>query len=109
MTRGLGVWLGWGLILVSAVLYGYAVWSAVGNVLVLPDFAAQLGLTVNVLGWFWLILQVALPVGIAAIALLLGRKRPILVRALILLAGVAITSVLAIDVVYSIPQTSYFG
>lgn len=90
-------------------LYAYAVWAAVGNVLLLPQFAASLGLNISPTGWFWLSFQVALPVGIAALALLLGRKRRLPIRALLLVAGVTVVSVISIDIAHTIAQSSYFG
>lgn len=107
--RGLLYWLGWVFIVVSAVLYGYAIWSAVGNLILFPQFAASLGLGLTWAGWFWLILQITLPVLIAGFAVLIGRKQTVPMRALILIAGVALVSVLSIDIMHSIPQTSYFG
>lgn len=102
-------WPGWFVIVLATVMYAYAVWSAVGNIILFPDFAAAIGLSVSTIGWVWLSIQVALPFVVAAGALMLGRKRPVVIRALILLAGVALVSVLSIDIMHSIPQSSYFG
>jgi hypothetical protein len=101
--------LGWIVIVVSVTLYAYAVWSAVGNMILFPQFAAAIGLGMSASGWFWLIVQVALPFLIVTAALLLGRRRNLLVRGIILLVGVAVVSVLSIDIMHSIPQSSYFG
>lgn len=108
-SRGIGFWISWVVIALAAVLYAYGVWAAVGNVLVLPEFAARLGLKVSALGWFWLTVQIALPLLIAGVALLLGRKRAVHVRALLFAAGVAVVAVLSIDITHSVPQISYFG
>lgn len=102
-------WFGWVGIILAAVLYVYAMWSAVGNVILLPQSAAGFGLEISAYGWFWLILQLILPAVLAALALLLGRKRPVPVRALLLLTGVAVLSVFSIDMANSIPVTTYFG
>jgi hypothetical protein len=108
-SRPILTWSGWLFIALSAMLYAYAVWSAIGNVILFPQFADAIGLGMSAMGWFWLIAQVALPFLIMSAALVLGRKRNILVRGLILLVGVAVLSVLTIDIMHSIPQSRYFG
>jgi len=100
---------GWMLIIASLTLYGYALWSAVGNVILFPQFAAAIGLGISPNGWVWLIVQMMIPPVVLSLALVLGRKRGIVLRGLILLVGVAVVSVLTIDVMHSIPQSSYFG
>lgn len=107
--KGLGFWLSWVGIAFASILYAYAIWSAIGNLLLLPQSAAGFGLSIGAYGWFWLVLQLLLPVIIAALAVVVGRKRSLPVRMLILMTGVTVLSVLSIDMANSIPVTSYFG
>lgn len=102
-------WASWGVIALTLVLYAYAVWAAIGNVLLLPQFAGSLGLGISATGWFWLSFQVALPLLIALAALILGRRRSLPTRALLLVAGVTLVSVISIDIAHSIPQSSFFA
>lgn len=107
--RGAAFWFAWFGILLAVALYAYAIWSAIGNIILLPQSAAGFGLTVGAYGWFWLILQLSLPAIIAGVALILGRKKTLPLRAIILLSGVAALSVFSIDMANSIPVTTYFG
>lgn len=107
--KTVGFWLSWIGIAVAAGLYVYAIWSAIGNIILLPKSAAGFGLTVGAYGWFWLILQLVLPVLIAALAVLIGRKHSLPLRMLLLFSGIAVLSVFSIDMANSIPITSYFG
>lgn len=107
--KTVGFWVSWVGITVAAGLYIYALWSAIGNIILLPQSAAGFGLTVSPYGWFWLILQLVLPVLVAALAVLIGRKRPLPLRVLVLFSGIALVSVFSIDMANSIPITSYFG
>lgn len=100
----LGRWL---LIAVTALLLGYQLFLAVSNALVFPQYAADFGLSVNAVGWFWLVAQVALPLALAVTAVLLSRKRPPWVLPLALLTALALASVAAMSVSYFIPTTSF--
>lgn len=93
----------------AALLFGYQLWTGIGNALVFPEFAASIGLAVNATGWFWITVQIALPIIVAALALLTARKRGALVRGVMLLAGVALVSVALIDIMHLVPNTSYFS
>lgn len=108
-AKSASFWVGSVGIILAVVLYVFAIWSAIGNVILLPQSAAGFGLVISAYGWFWLILQLILPAILAGLALLLGRKRSVPVNALLLLAGVAVLSVFSIDMANSIPVTSYFG
>lgn len=107
--RGMAFWGSWLAIVIAIALYAYATWAALGNLLLLPQFAASIGLGITPTGWLWLSIQVALPLMVAIVTLLLGRKRRLPVRALLLIAGVTLVSVLSIDITHSIAQSSYFG
>lgn len=106
---GLSFWMGILLTIIAGVLLLSAVWTAVGNLILVPQFADGLGLSVVALGWFWLIAQVALPVIVATLALLLTRAQSLLIRGLVLLAAAATISVISIDIMHAIPPSAFFG
>lgn len=107
--RGFSFWGGVALLVVAGLLLGYGVWSAVGNLILVPQFAAGLGLNVTTAGWIWLVGQVALPIVLAGVAFLLTRARPMLVRGLVFVVAAATLSVISIDIMHAIPLSSYFG
>lgn len=94
-TRGSAKWLvatitgGFGL------LYAYAVWNALGNLIQ----AAQLPTGLNALGWFIWIFATAFPILIYAGAFALGRRRPAHHFFLIMLTGLALVAVFWLNVV----------
>lgn len=106
---GLSFWIGILLTILAGVLLLSAVWTAVGNLVLVPQFAEGLGLSVVAVGWFWLIAQVALPVIFATLALLLTRSQSLLNRGLVLLAAAATISVISIDIMHAIPPSAFFG
>lgn len=75
------------------LLYAYDVWEAVGNFIGIPTIYRSLGAEASV-PWWLLVTAIALPVIIYAIAFLLGLRRNIGERALLLLAGLAVSSAL---------------
>ena len=68
-------------------------WEAVGNFIGIPTIYRSLGAEASV-PWWLLVTAIALPVVIYAIAFLLGLRRNIGERALLLLAGLAVSSAL---------------
>ena len=106
---GLSFWIGILLTILAGVMLLSAVWTAVGNLVLVPQFAEGLGLSVVAVGWFWLIAQVALPVVFATLALLLTRSQSLLHRGLVLLAAAATISVISIDIMHAIPPSAFFG
>jgi hypothetical protein len=78
----------WPSIVVAVVfglLYAYILWSAIGNLIELPKELDAAGAP-----WGLLVLDVALPVVAYAAAFWLGRRRPILSRALLFFVGLAL-------------------
>lgn len=105
MTRRIVAWAVFALIV---VLYASAVVAAVGNIVLMPQLAAQLGLGVNAVGWFWLVFGIALPVVGFVLAWLFGRGRSGGMRLLFFAAGLCLVAVVQIDVMHTIPQASFF-
>lgn len=80
---------GWPSIVVAivfGVLYAYALWTAIGDLIQLPT---ALG---SVTPWWLLIMDVALPVVAYAIAFILGRSHPVFTRALFFFIGATVLS-----------------
>ncbi len=100
---------GWALFALLTGLYAYMVVAAAGNLVLLPEMGAQLGLAVNATGWFWLWLGIALPVLAYAIALLAGRRRRGGSRLLILATALAMTAAIQLEILHLVPQSSFFA
>ena len=99
---------GWAAFALLTALYVYMVVAAIGNLTQLPQMAAQLGLAVNALGWFWLWLGVAMPVLGYAAALLVGRRRSGGSKLLILVTALALVAALQLEISIVVPPTSFF-
>ncbi|QIM16942.1 hypothetical protein G7067_11880 [Leucobacter insecticola] len=106
MLKTLTAWI---VGLMLAALYVYAAVAAVGNLIGMIGYAERLGLGLSVSGWAWLIAGIALPILILACALWTARRRAAWARILFLAVGVAVVSVVQIDVMYAIPTYTYFG
>ncbi len=105
MAGRIMTWLAYALL---AALYVYMVVAAIGNLVLLPEMAAELGLAVNATGWFWLWLGVALPIVAAAVGLLLGLRRGRGSRLLALATALAVTAALQLEILHLVPQSSFF-
>ena len=99
---------GWALFGVLTVLFGYAVWAAVGNLTGIPKAAEMMGLGVSPAGWLWLGIGVAVPVIGYAVALMLGVGRGLWTRALILTAALATVAVIQLDLMNLVGTSTYF-
>lgn len=75
------------------LLYAYDVWEAVGNLIGIPTIYRSLGAEASI-PWWLLIAAIALPVIIYALVFLLGLRRSVGERALLLLLGLAVSSAL---------------
>lgn len=106
MAGRIMTWLAYALL---ATLYVYMVVAAVGNLVLLPEMAAELGLAVNATGWFWLWLGVALPITAAAVGLLVGRRRGRGSRLLVLATALAVTAAVQLEIMHLVPQSSFFA
>ena len=88
---------------IIAVLFGlffaYDLWEAISNLVALPGFYEYAGFGVENVPWWLLIIGVAIPVVVFVLALIVGRGRPLLVKAIVLLVGLTVVSALGLAVV----------
>jgi hypothetical protein len=84
--------------LVFAILYAYPLFEGVSNLIALPA-VYEAGGAGDAVPWYLLIIGVAAPVVLYAGALLLGRRRELFPRALMLAVGLAATNALFLGVV----------
>ena len=101
--------IAWTVGVLVTLLYVYMVVAAVGNLTMLPQMAASLGVVLAPTGWAWLGFGVALPVVVYAAAILIGRKRSAGIRILVLAAGLCFAAAVQLEVLHLVPQTSYFA
>lgn len=99
----------WCFGVVFALLYAYLVTAAFGNLFGLQEMAGLMGLRLTVVGWFWLVLGVALPIIIFAIALLVGRRRTAGARLLLLATGLAAIAMFQLEITLLVPQSGFFA
>lgn len=99
----------WVLGVLLGLVYVYLVVAAVGNVIGIVEMSGLLGLELNAIGWFWLVLGVALPVAAFVVALLIGRGRRAGARLLVLAAGIAAVAAIQLEVMHLVPQSSFFA
>lgn len=99
----------WALFVALTLLYAYMVVAALGNLIMLPELSATMGLRVTGVGWFWLCLGVALPIIAYGIALLVGRRRGGGVRLLVLATALAVTAMAQLEILHLVPQASFFA
>ncbi len=92
-------WASIGVAIVFGILYAYILWDAIGNLIQLPAH-----LDTTSVPWGLLILDVALPVIVFAVAFWLGRRHALLNRALLFFVGL---TVLACCTVGSIAFVQY--
>ncbi len=80
------------------LLYAFAVWNGVGQLIVQTQSLAAVDLSLSLVGWIVWILTIALPIVIFAIVVSLGRKAGAGRLALLLVAGLSIVAVFWLDV-----------
>lgn len=105
MTRRILAWVAFGLI---SVLYVSALVSAVGNAVLMPQMAANMGLGINATGWFWLSFGVLLPVLAFVLAWFFGRRRSGGMKLLFFAAGLSLLAIAQINVMHTVPQSIFF-
>ncbi len=81
------------------LLFAWDVWEAVSNLVALPDFYEYAGFGRENVPWWLLAVGVAIPVIAFVAALLLGRRRPLLVKVILLFVGLAVASSLGLGVI----------
>ena len=87
------------LAVVFGLFFAWDTWEAVSNLVALPGFYDYAGFGRENVPWWLLIIGAAIPVVVFVIALLLGRGWPLLVKAVVLVVGLAVTSGLGLGVI----------
>lgn len=85
------------LLIGFGVFYGWDLFEAVANLAAFLGYAAQVGGQLSSLAWIVLVSGIVFPVALFVAAVLLRRRRGLLVSALILLTGLATSAVLSLD------------
>ena len=104
MTSSPPAWLVGTVAGLFGLFYAYAVWTGVQYLVsTLQELSAQSAATgvdfaLTPLAWIALIAAIAVPVASFAVAMVMGRGKPVWKLALLLLAGLAVTSVFWLDV-----------
>ncbi len=96
------------VIVLTALMYVYAVVAAVGNLIGMRNVAAAIGVDLTAMGVFWLIAGIALPIVVFGCAWLLSRAYKNWTW-LVLLAGLALVAMLQLELLHLIPQTRYLN
>ena len=99
MPRAVPPWASVLVIALFGVFYAWDLWEAISTMFELPVFYEAYGYDVGALPWWVLIVMVALPVVVFAAAVLLGRKRSLLARVVLLLVGLSVVAALSLGLV----------
>ncbi len=87
------------IVVFFAFVFAYPVWSAIGNLLVLPDFyAVQLGVSTDRVPWALLWAGVIVPVFVFVLGVALGWRRGSGAVALFLTTGFALVSAINLNI-----------
>ena len=91
-------WLELTLAIGFGLFFAYDAWEGVGNLIGMTGIAATLETSITGMGWVVLIAAILLPVGLFAVAFLLGRNRTAVVQAALYLTGLAVSAALYLDI-----------
>jgi len=90
-----------------ALLYAYAVWSGISQLVQSVQAASASGVSLNAMGWLVWALAIVLPILLFALALSFGNSRGLRTLALLLLVGLSIVAIFWLDVMaYTSVNTS---
>jgi len=92
-------WVELALLIVFGLFYAFALFVAISNMVALPRVYEFFGLDPATIPWWLLIVGALIPVVGYVAALLVSRRRNLLERALVLLAGLAVVSALGLTIV----------
>lgn len=93
--------LGWLSLVIAALfglLYAYDVWEAIGNLIGIPEIYDRLGFAAST-PWPLLIAGLFIPVVVCVIAFLIGLRRNLGEKALLLLTGLAVSNGLTLGTI----------
>ncbi len=94
--------VGWPILVVAGLvglLYAYDLWEALSTMLALPRYYDAFGLDPADIPWWLLVVNLLLPAVVFALALLIGRKRNLGSRALLLGVGLAVVAALSLGII----------
>jgi len=80
------------------LLYAYAVWSGISQLVQSVQAASQVGMSLNAMGWIVWLLAIALPILVFALALSYGRTRGLRTLTILLGVGLSIVAIFWLDV-----------
>ena len=92
-------WVELALLIVFGLFYAFALFVAISNMVSLPRIYEFFGLDPATIPWWLLIIGALVPVLGYVGAILVSRRRNLLERALVLLAGLAVVSALGLTIV----------
>ena len=92
-----------------ALLFAYAVWTAISYLVAWVQAAGAADASLNTMGWVVWILAIALPIVLFGVALALGMRRGLVTLALFLLTGLALVAVFWLNVVAYTTVTPIIG
>ncbi|MGV8882826.1 MAG: hypothetical protein ACOH19_11805 [Rhodoglobus sp.] len=98
-TRGRYGWLSLVVAAIFGLFYAWNVWQSVATMFVLPQFYDVYGYGAENVPWWLLWVGVAVPIIAFLLAFVIGRRSNVLVKALVFLAGLAVTSALGIAII----------
>ncbi len=97
--RAVPRWASGVVIALFGLFYAWDLWEAVSTMFELPVFYEAYGYDVGALPWWVLIVMVALPVLVFAAAVVLGRRRSLLARVVLLLVGLSVVAALTLGLI----------
>ena len=80
------------------LFYAYAVWAGVAYLVSMAQYASAAGGSLTPVAWVAMIMTIAIPVGVFALAVAIGRRREAWKLLLMLLVGLAVVAVFWLDV-----------
>lgn len=98
-TRGRYGWLSLVVAALFGLFYAWNVWQSVATMFVLPQFYDAYGYGAENVPWWLLWVGVAVPIVAFLLAFVIGRHSNVVVKALVFLAGLAVTSALGIAII----------
>ncbi|WP_166874031.1 MULTISPECIES: hypothetical protein [unclassified Salinibacterium] len=87
-------WPGLSLLILFGLLYAYDLWEAIETLVVAPGTFTSVGAPVP---WTAFIANTVAPVAAFALAAVLGRRRPLLQKAALLVGGLCLVAVLSLS------------
>ncbi|QBR74361.1 hypothetical protein [Microbacterium sediminis] len=92
---------------IFGLLYAYAVWSGISQLVQSVQAASASGLALNAMGWLVWILAILLPILLFALAVSIGHSRGLRTLTVLLLVGLSIVAIFWLDVMaYTSVNTS---